>query len=268
MSKHPHNLNKGAFSCRYCGRDYVKKYNLDKHIVLCELLTSCKANNKPLQSTARASAEEDEDIIELPSQRKMYMMLMELAKKVNGLDEKVDELKTWVVKKRKKINVIDWLNQHVTPSTCFDKLNERIDVVRDDVTFLLKNTFLETLHGIFARNLYASSSESDYPLCAFVQKPHNLYAYDQGTWFEVSKEELVKFLNRVHTKLYRVFLEWKREHATAMEEDDALALSCDKATCKLMDADFRQDAFLSKIKGTIYSRMKVDMKTIVEYDFE
>lgn len=259
-------VNKGAFGCRYCGKDFVKKTNLDKHIVLCELLTTCKTQATQSTSTASAAAEDD---VEVPSQRKMYLMLLELAKKVNGLDEKVDELKTWVVKKRKKINVLDWLSQHATPSHGFDQLNEKIDVNGDDVQHLLKNPFLDTLHTIFTRTLYCATSETNYPLCAFVQKQHHLYAFDKDTgWSELSRDGLIKFLNRIHAKLYRLFLEWKREHADEMENDDSLALLCDKATCKLMDVDFRQDATLSKIKSVMYTRMKMDLKTIVEYDFE
>jgi hypothetical protein len=49
-------------------------------------------------------------------------MILEIGKKLNGLDEKVDELNKWVIKKKKKINVFEWLNNHITPETNFDSL--------------------------------------------------------------------------------------------------------------------------------------------------
>lgn len=84
-------IKQPAQCCKYCGKSYLKKINLDKHIILCELL-----NN----STTKTTVDDNEEV---PSQRKMYEMLLEIGKKLNGLDEKVDELNKWVIKKRRKL---------------------------------------------------------------------------------------------------------------------------------------------------------------------
>ena len=36
----------------------------------------------------------------------------------------------------------------------------------------------------------------------------------------------------------------------------------------MMDVDFRQESILGKIKSIMYSKMKTDMKVLVEYEFE
>jgi len=246
-----------SLCCKYCGKNYLKKTNLDKHVILCELLNDSKTK----------TTVEDND--EVPSQRKMYQIMLEMGNKLNKLDEKVDELNKWVVKKKKKINVVEWLNGHITPEIKFDSLIEKIIVNKDDVNYLFQNNFADTLNNIFSRNIY-NVSESEYPIFAFVQKANIFYVYEneEAGWMELNREKLVKFLNRVHTKLYKLYLEWKKEHRSEIDEDEKLSLLCDKTTCKMMDVDFRQEAILGKIRANMYGRMKTDMKALVEYEFE
>lgn len=253
----PNKIKQPAQCCKYCGKSYIKKINLDKHVILCELLNNSKT---------KTIVEDDEEV---PSQRKMYEMILEIGKKLNGLDEKVDELNKWVIKKKKKINVVEWLNNHITPEINFDSLIEKIIIDKDDVHYLFQNTFADTINHIFSRNIY-NVSESEYPIFAFVQKSNVFYIYEneEAGWMELNREKLVKFLNRVHTKLYRLYLEWKKENRTQIEDDEKLSLLCDKTTCKMMDVDFRQESILGKIRSNMYGRMKTDMKALVEYDFE
>ena len=253
----PNKIKQPAQCCKYCGKNYIKKINLDKHVILCELLNNSKT---------KTIVEDDQEV---PSQRKMYEMILEIGKKLNGLDKKVDELNKWVIKKKKKINVVEWLNNNITPEINFDSLIEKIIIYKDVVHYLFQNTFADTMNHIFSRNIY-NVSESEYPIFAFVQKSNVFYIYEneEAGWMELNREKLVKFLNRVHTKLYRLYLEWKKENRTHIEDDEKLSLLCDKTTCKMMDVDFRQESILGKIRSNMYGRMKTDMKALVEYDFE
>ena len=82
------------------------------------------------------------------------------------------------------------------------------------------------------------------------------------------KEMLVKFLNRVHMKVIKVFFEWKRQKTNNIKTDDSFAMLCDKTLVKLMSIEFTNDATLSRIKSAMYAKMKTDMKALVEYEFE
>ena len=253
----PNMIKQPSQCCIHCGKSYKKRTNLDKHVILCELLNKSKKN---------LVIEDEEDI---PSQRKMYEILLELGNKFNRLEEKVDELNKWVVKKKKKINVIDWLNTNITPEIKFDSLIEKIVMSDDDVKYLFENSFADTLNHIFSRNIY-NLSESEYPIFAFVQKTNIFYIYEneEAGWVELSREFLIKFLNKVHMKLLRVLIQHKKDNVDKIRDDERFSILCDKTTFKLMNVDFRQESILGKIRANMYSRMKTDMKALVEYEFE
>ena len=85
-------IKQPAQCCIYCGKSYKRKTNLSKHVELCELINNSK-------KCVIADDEEDD----IPSQKKMYRILLELGQKYSRLEEKVDELNKWVIKKKKKM---------------------------------------------------------------------------------------------------------------------------------------------------------------------
>lgn len=259
----PNLIKQPSQCCIYCGKSYKKKTNMDKHILICELISDSKKRTNLIM--------EDEDDHEIPSNRKMYTILLELGNRFNKFEEKMDEINKWVIKKKKKINVIEWLNLNMKPEILFDNLIEKIIITHDDIQYLIENTFIETLNHIFSKYVYnlIDNSENN-PIFAFVQKTNIFYIYEsrEEGWKELSKEKLVKFLNKFHMKLFRVFSEYKRLHHEALRNDESFSVLCDKTSVKMMSIDFRQENILGKIKSIMYSKMKTDMKALVEYEFE
>lgn len=253
-------IKQPAQCCVYCGKSYKKRINLDRHVSLCELL------NKSKKSIFNEDEEDD-----IPSQKKQYKMLLELANKVNKIEEKLEEVNKWVVKRKKKINVVDYLNSNIKPQIRFENLTERIIITQDDIVYLFDHSFLETLNHIFSRNIYnLSENPEEYPIFAFVQKTNIFYIYEneENKWMELNRERLIRFLDKVYMKLHRVYMEYKKINAEKIRDDEKFSLLCDKTSVKMSGADFRQDSILGKIKTTMYTRMKTDMKGLVEYEFE
>jgi hypothetical protein len=69
-------------------------------------------------------------------------------------------------------------------------------------------------------------------------------------------------------KLLRVYGQHKKDNADKIRNDESYSLLCDRTSVKMMNIDFRQDNILGKITSNMYSRMKTDMKALVEYYFE
>ena len=254
----PNRIKQPAQCCIHCGKSYIKRVNLDNHVIICELLHNRKNTSLVI--------EDDEE--PLPSQRKMFHMLIELGQKYNKLEEKVEELNKWVVKKKKKINVLEWLNANIKPNINFDGIIDKIIIDEQDVKNLLENSFYDVLTDIFSRSIY-NFSETENPIFAFVQKQNVFYIYDkENIWIELSRERLIKFLNKVHTKIFKQFYEWKKTKTNDIKSDDRLATMCDKTLVKITSVEFKQESILSKVRSTMFSRMKTDMKALVEYEFE
>jgi hypothetical protein len=261
------------YCCVWCGKGYKTKVYLEKHVILCELIH--KSNKKKT-----VSCDYDDVSDDLPSPKKMYQMLLELGYKYSKLEEKMDEVNKFVVKKKKKINVIEWLNSNVVPSLVFDKLIDIIKIDDSDVEYLMENSFLDTMNLVLSRFVYFKEGESDFmPLFAFVQKVNIFYAFVQtsdketsdsnnGVWMELPKDKLCLFLMRVQMKISKAFHEWKKPRAEKIREEDSFAILCDKTLIKIMGNEFKSEATFNKMRGVMYNKMKTDMKAMVEYEFE
>jgi hypothetical protein len=241
---------------------------LEKHTILCELIY--KSNKKRPNNT---NSDDCVDICDdLPSPKKMYQMLLELGYKYSKLEEKMDEVNKFVIKKKKKINVLEWLNSNVTPSLVFENLIDQIKIIDSDIDFLLENNFLETINLVLSRVLYLEREEEEndfIPLFAFVQKTNIFYAFVEGTgWTELPKDKLCLFLMRVQMKISKAFHEWKKQRSTRIRDDESFAILCDKTLIKIMGNEFKQDSTFGKMRTSMYNKMKTDMKAMVEYEFE
>ena len=138
----PNKIKQSAQCCIYCGRSFKNRLNLDKHTNLCELVYKTTKNRKPFII-------EDEETLDIPSQKKIYKMLLLLGQKYVKLEEKVNEMNKFIVKKKKKINVLEWLNTNLKPEFVFEVLIDKILVTEEDIDYLFKNTIYYTYNNIF-----------------------------------------------------------------------------------------------------------------------
>jgi len=255
--------------CEYCGKEYKRRINLDKHFILCEIIYKAKKKDR------RIDKETEETNEEMPTQKQMYKMILELALKYNKLEEKMELMSKWVDKTKKKINVLDWLNSssNLKPELIFDDLADSISILESDLDLLFNSNFYDMLNEIFTRNFY-NNDESEISLFAFIQKANTIYIYSRDisslelVWIELSREKLIYFLNKVHFKIVKALLEWKKIYFEKINNSDQMEEMYNKAKIKLMGIDFKQDSTLSKIKLSIYNKMKKDMKALIEYEFE
>ena len=201
----PNMIKQPGICCIYCGKSYKKRTNLNKHIILCEILEN-----------SRKKRIDDEETI--PSQAMMYKILLEFGERFKRLEKKVEELsKQTIIQKnlkQKKINVIQWLNTNIIPDICFTQIMEKITITKEEAKYLLNHSFIDTLNDIFSKSIYKNQNHENnkYPIYAFVQKPRKLYIYEsreQG-WIEMSKNTLIVFLDKIHLKLFRMLTLYKK----------------------------------------------------------
>ena len=275
-------MNSKQCCCTWCGKGYKSRGNLDKHVILCELIQ--KSNKKRVTNKNSDLTDYDEVCEDLPSPKKMYQMLLELGYKYSKLEEKMEEVNKFIVKKKQKINVVEWLNSNITPSLVFENLIDQIKIIDSDIEFLFENNFLDMINGVLSRFVYnGESSNNLIPLFAFSQKTNVYYAFVKlnnnnnnnnnlcedkccGVWSELSKDQLMKFLMRIQMKVSKAFCEWKTRCGRV--NDDSFDIMCDKTLIKIMGNEFNQDSTFNKMRGVMYNKMKTDLKAMVEYEFE
>jgi len=261
-------INKsGQYCCVNCSKSYKKRENLIKHLVLCDFLKTSK--NKPFD-------EDDECVI--PPPRIMYHLLIELGKKYNTLEEQMTEMTKWVSKKKKKINVIDWLNTNIAPTTTFDSFmtsNDWLTIIDTDIdNITTSRTFYDTINETFSRTLFVLEN---IPVFVFTQKANIIYVFlgqnngddENNGWIELSREKMVKWFNKIHIKFVKEFYSWEKikrlKHGT---NNDNFDIMISKTNIKLMNVDFRVENMFSKMRGVLFNGLKKDMKALVEYEFE
>lgn len=279
LATNPNRIKQPSMCCTTCGKGYKTRTSLNKHSAICEYVYKVK-NNK--------SVEIIED--ELPNQSQMYGIILDLAAKVNLLTEKIEKQTKFIDRKKKKINVVEWLNTNMkisNPENIFDKLVNIISITEKDVEYLFQNDFYKMLNEIFERTIYNKNSgqEEDtsntnlIPIYAFTQKSNILYVYNQDSsststspinpiWLELSKEKLIYFLNIVHARICKAMRIWKETNQDKMESSDSIQDLYNRALIKVMSISFREQATLSKVKNQIYNKMKTDMKSFIEYELE
>ena len=263
------NKIKSTISCIYCDKSYKTRGNLDKHLVLCETIhKSIRNRQNPLN--------EDDDM-ELPTQKQMYKIILDLAAKYNKLEEKMEQMTKWVDKKKKKINVLEWLQVNMKPEIAFSDLIDQIIITDTDIETVLAGNFIEMLNEILTHELFEKSFSNDAcPIFCFLQKANSIYIYDydkssedtEPVWKEIARDKIVYLINKIHIKITRKLTEWRRQLESENKYSNAQTELYNKTVMKLMSIDSKQDTTINKIKGLLYGRMKIDMKTLIEYEFE
>ena len=253
--------------CKHCKKEYKNDVTLKKHLILCEILHN--TNNIQTQTN---------NIIETTtSQTQLYQIIQELVIKQNKMEEKIDQLQKWVEVKKKKINIIDWLNHHQHPGYYYKNMIELFMIQDTDIDFIYKpdNSMLDLILLLLERNLYEQSS---IPLFAFTQKNNMIYYYDgsnnhinsasQNTWNELPKEKLTSLLNQIHSRILNVLMEWKKKHHEFIHSNDRNEVLYCKMMGKFMGIDFKQASILNKIYFSIYHKIKTDKQHFVEYEMD
>ena len=247
------------YSCALCKKDYTRKSSLDKHIVLCEFKSKSKLD-------LQVAVEEAPD---KPTYDQLVQIVQELSIKYVRMEEKMGEMQQYIDRKKKKVDVIGWLNTHVKPTTGFlEWVNSIVTVEPSHFLYLLRpeTTIFETLHEVFAYNL----EKRDFicPLTCFAQKNGVFYIcepdQDNGfVWVELELKDFVLLLKQVQRKLIGELSEWRKTNQKLFYENDKIADQFNKAVIKLMNITFVQDANMSKIKNSLYHYLKVDLDCLV-----
>lgn len=239
--------------CPYCTKEYSRQSSLNKHVLLCDFLNKSKQEKKI----------EEEEIDNLPSYKELVTIVQELALKNKRLEEKMGQMEKWIETKKKKVNVIQWLNQHATPSITYTEWCQQIKVAAQNLVHLFDNTISDTAIKIIQENL-----RELLPIYAFDQKTNAFYIFVDGAWVEMTNINFSNLLIKIQNRLLEEINIWRTNNAAQLHANDKMSDAYNKTIMKLMNINSVQDGTVGKIKTGMYQMIKVDIKNMIEYEFE
>ena len=234
-----------CINCVNCQKKYTRKSTFDKHLVLCDFINSSKRGR-------RLIIEEEDDV----PYNKLVAIVQELSLKYSKLETKMDEMQKWVDTKKKKVDIITWLNANANATKIkYDEWYKNINVTIDTS---FENSIFQIFLEILQENLTVKSIQ------CFNQKPHTFYICEDG-WRKMLPDDLMRLLRNIQFKLTRKLGEWK-DTIPNYEDNDKMVELYNKTLYKLLT--YNEDMNINKIKLGLYNYLKVDLKNVYEFEFE
>jgi hypothetical protein len=265
MNELPENLKQQThqFSCIICKKIYTRKSSLDKHKILCDFKMKTKREKQ-------IEKEEQEDI---PNHLELVKIVQELTMKMIQMEEKMAEMQKWVDKKKKKLNVVSWLNINITPTIGFlEWINTHFVVNAEHFEDLMENSLFHTIQRVFEHNLDLSS-DFVHPIRCFTQKASVFYIGEKkednsSEWRQLELTDMILILKTFQNRMIKELTKWKKENENKFNDSDKIADLYQKAIIKLMSISFSQDANMSRIRNNLFHYLKTDLKMQIDYEFE
>jgi hypothetical protein len=252
------------YECKICKKQYTRKNSLDNHYILCEYKLK----------TNREKKIDSEELNDIPSYLELVKIVQELTKKCNKLEIKVEEMQKWVTNKKKKINIIEWLNKNVNTSDSYiDWINMNIQVLPEHFDYLMEHNLYQTIEYVLQYNFNKEYENYIYPIKCFSEKQAIFYISEKdecgnSLWKKAIHEDIIYLYKKIYNKMLNELTIWKKENEHKFDTNIKLCEIFNKAVIKLMSISFHQDSMFSRMRNVLFNIIKTDLQSIVEYDFE
>jgi len=229
---------------------------------------------------------ENQECDDTPSVRELYDVILEMANKMSAMERKMNDMSKWVDSKKRKINIIDWLNQNHKGIETTEDLIDRIKVEYSHLEYLFEEDYISTILLVLKEIL--PLDQDTIPVKAFDIKPNTLFVYTGGTrqlrkpvsppggitscmagpprWIIMPDKLFQDLVNAVMKQLLDEFIIWQKANANKMDQDD-FAIKYANNARKIMGAGLPREQIYGKVKVELYKYLKVNVKNITEYQF-
>jgi hypothetical protein len=250
------------YSCTVCNKHYSRKSSLEKHKILCDFKMKSK----------REQQVDFEELGDIPTHHQLVKIVQELTLKMMKMEEKMSEMQKWVDKKKKKINVIAWLDENIVPTIGFKEwVNTSLIVNPEHFEDLMENSLFHTVQQVFESNL-REKTDFEYPIRCFSQKTGIFYICEKkpdGTpeWQQMQNHDMVLLLKTIQNRMIRELTKWKIENQYKFDDNSKISDLFNKAIIKLMNMSFTPDNTFSRMKNGLFNYLKTDLK-MIDFEFE
>jgi hypothetical protein len=267
-------------ACPHCLRGYLKRNeHYDRHVLMCNFMGKTREKRK----------QEDNKADSLPSLEEMFTIVVEMTTKYMQLDRKVDEMSRWVETKKRKVDILEWLDNNYTimPFT-YDEWLQQIIITREHLELVFASDYILGISNILSA-LLPESDKTARPLKAFDLKENYIYVYTSSSssaavsttnssssaavsttnsssankWALLTQEQFHKLLNILSRGLMDHFIEWQKENRHRMYSDEFTLIYTTNVK-KIMGGNASREVINNSIKRNLYRLLKVEVHQITE----
>jgi hypothetical protein len=267
------------FICTYCKKIYIRKASYNNHLIKCKLCrfsSNCRKNETESEFVKPES--ESESVVTMDSLKKdltihnLFAMVIMLYNKYEKLENEYTELKKYVNVTKNKINILDYLNENFkhdfmnmdAGGSNIVKFMDEIVIGEDQLQKIFKYDYVDGIFNIICD--YINVKGSLVPIKCFNTKENVLYIFDGELWLIMDDNYLRKFIKSFDKKILTKFVEWKKIAEKTIDTEIFGEIYIQNMK-KVIGGNYEKKNPASMIKNRLYKHLKVDLKSIVRYDF-
>lgn len=225
--------------CKNCSKVYKRDTAFQNHKLIC--------------------IKEKEDIENL----NLKDLVLELIKKNKKLENDILDLQRWVNTKKKKIIIIDWLNENIKPNFIFSEFLKNIIINDNELEIIFESNIIDGIVEIINNHLQRYEV---YPLKAFEQKDNTLYIYTENGWKILTSENYLKIISDIYKNILTAFKNWQDKNEDCLYTND-FSEKYLKYVKKITGGNTSIERQRTKIHRNIYNLIKLDLSNTIEYEF-
>ena len=223
-------MESSKFKCNYCFKEYTRKSFYKKHVACCEIINNSKKENRLLR-------EEDD----LPSQDQVFQVVKELVFNYEKLKKEMEEIKRHVYKTKRKMYLVDWLNNN-------KKINKNITNYINDIEINVSDIVNNNMEKIY-KLLF--TEKENIPIYCFDQKKNIIFIFDEE-WKICSDEKFIEIIDLLNSRILRMITNYNLESTNEY--------------CNLIKEIINNNDY-KLIRKNVFQAIKTNITNIVEYEF-
>lgn len=235
-------------TCNLCFVDFRTKTQYREHVSCCKLIKD------------RTLADVPNDRV--PNPRIMYELIKNLAAKCDRLETEVRLLKNTSAREKRKINLVDYLNETRIPTLAYKPWLKELAVQSRHVEKALEN---KIVNGIFELVDDALTDDPNLPIASFSHRRGRFYVWKDDAWEETKPGFINELFDSLAFKFLLAYTKWE------LTKPELNARTEEAQTYKMMYMKLltsRDEIQYKRFSGWLFEKIKQNVKKIVEYEFE
>lgn len=272
------------FICTYCKKIYIRKASYNNHLIKCKLCrfsSNCGKTEPESETESESVKSESESVVTMDSLKKdltihnLFAMVIMLYNKYEKLESEYNELKKYVNVTKNKINILDYLNENFkhdfmnmdAGGSNIVKFMDEIVIGEDQLQKIFKYDYVDGIFNIICDYIDKLNVKGSLvPIKCFNTKENILYIFDGELWLIMDDNYLRKFIKSFDKKILTKFVEWKKIVEKTIDPEIFGEIYIQNMK-KVIGGNYEKKNPASMIKNRLYKHLKVDLKSIVYYDF-